>query len=107
MTFDTSDQISPATSLVVLIGCPSAKPTNAPPTVSPTPPAIATGLTTTVARPLPAVLPRSFRLSVAETPGGPLFAPLVGFVGALATVGFAATVTSPFGWRTSWTPAPA
>src|SRR5215831_20592001 len=93
MTFDTSDQISPATSLVVLIGCPSAKPTNAPPTVNPTPPTTATGLTTAVARPLPAVLPRSFRLSVAETPGGPLFAPLVGLVGALVTVGFAATVT--------------
>jgi hypothetical protein len=36
-----------------------------------------------------------------------LFAPAVGFAGAPAVVGFAATVTSPFGWRTSCTPAPA
>src|SRR6476620_5790758 len=106
MTFDMSDQISPATSLVVLIGCPSAKPTNAPPTANPTPPTTATGLTATVARPLPAVLPKSFRVSVAVTPGGPLFVTLVGLVGALATEGRAATVTSPFGWHASWTPAP-
>jgi len=33
--------------------------------------------------------------------------PVVGFAGPLAPVGFAATVTSPFGWRTSWIPAPA
>lgn len=44
---------------------------------------------------------------IGVTPGGPLFAPAVGFAGALAVVGFAATVTSPFGWRTSCTPAPA
>lgn len=41
------------------------------------------------------------------TPGGPLFAPAVGFVAALATAKFAATVTSPFGWRISCTIAPA
>ncbi|MGC1876651.1 MAG: hypothetical protein WA699_17700, partial [Pseudolabrys sp.] len=41
------------------------------------------------------------------TPGGPLFAPAVGFVAALATAKFAATVTSPFGWRISCTLAPA
>ncbi|MGC1840891.1 MAG: hypothetical protein WA730_00600, partial [Pseudolabrys sp.] len=52
-------------------------------------------------------LPAAFRSSVKVTPGGPLFAPAVGFVGALATAEFAATVTSPFGWRISCTPAPA
>jgi hypothetical protein len=93
MTFDTSDQLSPASSLSFDHTDQRAK--------SSQPEAASNGdwsgddCRQTIA----GCLAQFLQTVVAETPGGPLFVPLIGLVSALVTAGFAATVTSPFGWR--------